>query len=129
MNQLLNLIPDESLDDPKVVRLVETGNASERIAAVAREIGVDLTVLGTHDYGVMHNFLLGGHDGQDFFKNGVTTSRRESLERCLKPRWNASTGMPYLLSRLAKVRVLFNRPLKGERQATHNENRAVPFLP
>ena len=59
MNQLLNLIPDESLDDPKVVRIVETGNASERIAAVAREIGVDLTVLGTHDYGVMHNFLLG----------------------------------------------------------------------
>jgi nucleotide-binding universal stress UspA family protein len=59
MNQLLNLVPDEFLDDPKVVRLVETGNASERIAAAAREIGVDLTVLGTHEYGTMHRHLVG----------------------------------------------------------------------
>jgi nucleotide-binding universal stress UspA family protein len=58
-NQLLNLVPDEFLDDPKVIRLVETGNASERIAAAAREIGVDLTVLGTHEYGTMHRHLLG----------------------------------------------------------------------
>jgi nucleotide-binding universal stress UspA family protein len=59
MNQLLNLVPDGSLDDPRVVRLVETGNASQRIASVAREIGVDLTVLGTHEYGTMHRHLLG----------------------------------------------------------------------
>jgi nucleotide-binding universal stress UspA family protein len=59
MNQLLNLVPDEFLDDPTVVRLVETGNASERIASAAREIGVDLTVLGTHEYGTMHRHLLG----------------------------------------------------------------------
>jgi len=58
-NQLLNLVPDEFLDDPKVVRLVENGNAGERIAAAAREIGVDLTVLGTHEYGTMHRHLLG----------------------------------------------------------------------
>jgi nucleotide-binding universal stress UspA family protein len=59
MNQLLNLIPDESLDDPRIVRIVETGNASEQIAAVAHDIGVDLTVLGTHEYGTMHRHLLG----------------------------------------------------------------------
>ena len=59
MNQLLNLVPDEALDDPRVVRLVETGNAGERIASVAREIGVDLTVLGTHEYGAMHRRVLG----------------------------------------------------------------------
>jgi universal stress protein A len=64
MNQLLNLVPDESLDDPKIVRLVEAGNASERIAAVAREIGVDLTVLGTHEYGSMHSHLLGSTAGK-----------------------------------------------------------------
>lgn len=58
-NQLLNLVPDEFLDDPTVVRLVETGTAGERIATAAREIGVDLTVLGTHEYGTMHRHLLG----------------------------------------------------------------------
>jgi nucleotide-binding universal stress UspA family protein len=59
MNQLLNLVPDEYLDDPTVVRLVESGNVSERITTAAREIGVDLTVLGTHEYGAMHRHLLG----------------------------------------------------------------------
>jgi nucleotide-binding universal stress UspA family protein len=59
MNQLLNLVPDESLNDPRIVRLVESGNASERISAIARENGVDLTVLGTHEYGTMHKHLLG----------------------------------------------------------------------
>ena len=59
MNQLLNLVPDEFLNDPTVIRLVETGNASERIATAAREIGIDLTVLGTHEYGAMHRHLLG----------------------------------------------------------------------
>src|SRR6185295_12977134 len=59
MNQLLNLIPDESLEDPRILRIVERGNASERIAAVAHEAGVDLTVLGTHEYGTIHRNLLG----------------------------------------------------------------------
>lgn len=59
MNQLLNLIPDESMDDPRVVRIVETGKASRQIATVAKRIGADLTVLGTHEYGAAHKHLLG----------------------------------------------------------------------
>jgi len=35
------------------------GNASERIASVACEIGVDLTVPGTHEYRSLHKHLLG----------------------------------------------------------------------
>jgi nucleotide-binding universal stress UspA family protein len=58
MNQLLNLVPDESLNDPRIVRIVERGNSSERIAAVARDLAVDLTVLGTHEYGTTHNHFL-----------------------------------------------------------------------
>jgi len=58
MNQLLNLIPDESLNDSRIVRMVERGNAIERIAAVAREMAVDLTVLGTHEYGATHSHFL-----------------------------------------------------------------------
>ena len=58
MNQLLKLVPDESLHDPRVIRIVETGIASERIASVAHKFAVDLTVLGTHEYGSMHKHLL-----------------------------------------------------------------------
>jgi nucleotide-binding universal stress UspA family protein len=41
------------------VRLVTTGSPSDRIAEVAEERGADLTVLGTHEYGVIHKHLIG----------------------------------------------------------------------
>jgi nucleotide-binding universal stress UspA family protein len=58
-NQLINLTPDEYIGDSGVIRLVESGPAGERIAEVAFEIGADLTVLGTHEYGTLHKHLLG----------------------------------------------------------------------
>ena len=58
-NQLVNLTPDEFMGDPQVVRMVETGSPSDVIAMVAREIGADLTILGTHEYGLVHKSLLG----------------------------------------------------------------------
>jgi nucleotide-binding universal stress UspA family protein len=58
-NQLLNLTPDDFIKDPTVVRLVETGSPGETIADVAFEVGADLTILGTHEYGAIHEHLLG----------------------------------------------------------------------
>jgi nucleotide-binding universal stress UspA family protein len=58
-NQLINLTPDEFINDPSLVRIVEDGSASDRIAAVASEIGADLTILGTHEYSAVHKHLLG----------------------------------------------------------------------
>jgi nucleotide-binding universal stress UspA family protein len=58
-NQLVNLTPDEFINDPTVVRIVENGPASDRIAQVASEIGADLTILGTHEYRAIHKHLLG----------------------------------------------------------------------
>jgi nucleotide-binding universal stress UspA family protein len=58
-NQLVNLTPDEFINDSTVVRIVESGSASDRIADVAREIGADLTILGTHEYGMIQKHLLG----------------------------------------------------------------------
>jgi len=58
-NQLINLTPDEFINDPSVVRIVEAGSASDRIAEVAGEIGADLTILGTHEYGALHKHLIG----------------------------------------------------------------------
>jgi nucleotide-binding universal stress UspA family protein len=58
-NQLVNLTPDEFINDSTVVRIVESGSASDRIAEVAREIGADLTILGTHEYGMIQKYLLG----------------------------------------------------------------------
>jgi nucleotide-binding universal stress UspA family protein len=58
-NQLLNLTPDEFVNDPTVVRLVETGSPADVIADVAFEIGADLTILGTHEYGTIHKHLIG----------------------------------------------------------------------
>ena len=58
-NQLVNLTPDEFMGDPTVIRLVETGNPGDTIADVAFEIGADLTILGTHEYGTIHKHLLG----------------------------------------------------------------------
>jgi nucleotide-binding universal stress UspA family protein len=59
LNQLVNLTPDEFMHDPRVVRMVETGSPSDAIATVAREIGADLTILGTHEYGLVQKSLLG----------------------------------------------------------------------
>ena len=59
LNHLINLVPDEAIRDQRVVTIVETGNPSEKIAAVAEEIGADLTILGTHEYGMVQKHLLG----------------------------------------------------------------------
>jgi len=58
-NQLLNLTPDEFVNDPTVIRLVESGSPSDVIAGVAFEVGADLTILGTHEYGIVHKHLIG----------------------------------------------------------------------
>jgi nucleotide-binding universal stress UspA family protein len=58
-HQLVNLTPDEFINDPTVVRLVEQGNPGDTIADVAYEVGADLTILGTHEYGSLHQHLLG----------------------------------------------------------------------
>jgi nucleotide-binding universal stress UspA family protein len=58
-NQLLNLTPDDFINDPSVIRLVESGAPGETIAKTASDVGADLTILGTHDYGTVHQHLLG----------------------------------------------------------------------
>jgi nucleotide-binding universal stress UspA family protein len=58
-NQLVNLTPDEFINDPAVVRLVESGSPADVIAKVAFEAGADLTILGTHEYGTIHKHLIG----------------------------------------------------------------------
>jgi nucleotide-binding universal stress UspA family protein len=57
-NQLVNLTPDEFIDDPTVFRLVESGTAGETISDVAFEVGADLTILATHEYGTVHKRLM-----------------------------------------------------------------------
>jgi nucleotide-binding universal stress UspA family protein len=58
-NQLINLTPDEFVNDPKVVRLVKFGQASERIADIADETKADITIVGTHEYGAVRKRLMG----------------------------------------------------------------------
>jgi len=58
-NQLVNLTPDEFVKDPSVLRIVEEGTPGDTIAEVAFELGADLTILGTHEYGTIHKHLLG----------------------------------------------------------------------
>jgi nucleotide-binding universal stress UspA family protein len=58
-NQLVNLTPDEYIKDPNVIRLVEAGSPGDVIADVALEVGADLTILGTHEYGTIHKHLIG----------------------------------------------------------------------
>jgi nucleotide-binding universal stress UspA family protein len=58
-NQLINLTPDEFIHDPKVIRLVESGTPEDVISDVAFELGADLTILGTHEYGTIRTHLLG----------------------------------------------------------------------
>jgi nucleotide-binding universal stress UspA family protein len=58
-HQLVNLTPDEFIGDPAVIRLVKSGSPSDVITDVASELGIDLTILGTHEYGATHQHLLG----------------------------------------------------------------------
>jgi nucleotide-binding universal stress UspA family protein len=58
-NQLINLTPDEFINDPTVLHIVENGSPSDRIADVAAQFGADLTILGTHEYGMLHKHLIG----------------------------------------------------------------------
>jgi nucleotide-binding universal stress UspA family protein len=58
-NQLVNLTPDDFVNDPTVIHLVETGSPGEMIADAAVDIGADLTILGTHEYGTIHKHLIG----------------------------------------------------------------------
>ena len=58
-HQLVNLTPDDFVNDPTVIRLVEEGKPGDVIADVAFEVGADLTILGTHEYGAVHQHLLG----------------------------------------------------------------------
>jgi nucleotide-binding universal stress UspA family protein len=58
-HQLRNFTPDEFINDGMVVYLVETGSPGDAIADVALQVGADLTILGTHEYGVLHQHLLG----------------------------------------------------------------------
>jgi nucleotide-binding universal stress UspA family protein len=71
LNSLVNLTPDEFINDPTVVRIVEQGAPSDRIAEVAREIRADLTILGTHEYGSMHKYVLGTTTGKLLAKTAV----------------------------------------------------------
>jgi nucleotide-binding universal stress UspA family protein len=59
LHQLVNLTPNEFIKDPTVIRVVETGAPGDVIADVAYEVGADLTILGTHEYGTVHKHLLG----------------------------------------------------------------------
>ena len=58
-NQLVNLTPDEFVDDPRVVRIVELGSPSGRIAEVADQIGADLTIVGIHEHGAIYKHFIG----------------------------------------------------------------------
>jgi nucleotide-binding universal stress UspA family protein len=70
-NQLINLTPDEFIDDPTLVRIVENGSPSDKIAEVASEIGADVTILGTHEYGKVRETLLGTTTGKVLTKTSV----------------------------------------------------------
>jgi len=58
-NQLVNLTPNDFVNDPSVIHLIETGSPDEMIANIAFEVGADLTILGTHEYGTIHTHLIG----------------------------------------------------------------------
>jgi nucleotide-binding universal stress UspA family protein len=60
--QLANLTPEEFINDPSVIRVVDSGPASDRIADVAFEMGADLTIVGTHEYEGLRRFMAGTTD-------------------------------------------------------------------
>jgi len=58
-HQLVNLTPDEFINDPTVIHIIDSGSPGDVIADVASEVGADLTILGTHEYGTVHKHLIG----------------------------------------------------------------------
>jgi nucleotide-binding universal stress UspA family protein len=58
-NQLVNLTPDEFINDESVIRIVQPGSPEQAIADIAFEIGADLTIVGAHEYGAARKYLLG----------------------------------------------------------------------
>jgi nucleotide-binding universal stress UspA family protein len=58
-HQLVNLTPDEFINDPTVIHIIDSGSPGDVIADVALEVGADLTILGTHEYGTVHKHLIG----------------------------------------------------------------------
>lgn len=71
-NQIVSLMPSESLSDPAVRRIVEVGRPSETITKVAKEVRADLIVVGVQDHGRIEEQLL-GTDTERILRNaGVT---------------------------------------------------------
>lgn len=64
LHELRSLIPAEFAGDPRVVLHVERGSVSQNIAALARDIGGCLTILGNHRHGLAHPHLLGTTTGR-----------------------------------------------------------------
>jgi nucleotide-binding universal stress UspA family protein len=58
-NQLVNLTPDEFINYGSVIRIVQAGSPEQTIADVAFEIGADLAIVGTHEYGAARKYLMG----------------------------------------------------------------------
>jgi len=71
LNQLINVTPDEYLNDPTVIRMVESGSPSDRIAELGANLDADLTILGTHEYGVIHKNMIGTTTGKLLTKTSV----------------------------------------------------------
>src|SRR5205807_3339981 len=57
-NQLVNQTPDEFIHDPSVIHLIETGSPDEMSADLEFEVGADLTIDGTPEYGTIHHRLI-----------------------------------------------------------------------
>ena len=59
IEQQVSELRDDGLDATFVVRTSTSGHAAKAIAEIAREVGADLIVIGTHGYGRVAGFLLG----------------------------------------------------------------------
>jgi nucleotide-binding universal stress UspA family protein len=58
-HQLLSMTPDEFVQDPRVIRLVEAGSPGNVIADIAKAVEADVTIVGTHTYSAVQKHLLG----------------------------------------------------------------------
>jgi nucleotide-binding universal stress UspA family protein len=58
-NQLLNLTPQQFVNDNSVHRLVEEGPVSEKIAECAEAHDMNLVILGAHGYGPVEKHFVG----------------------------------------------------------------------
>jgi nucleotide-binding universal stress UspA family protein len=59
VQKMIGLTPNAFVSDSDVIRVVETGPISERIAQVAADIHADITIVGTHAYGDVHRQVMG----------------------------------------------------------------------